>query len=47
MNVQHEVKLLVTELKRLGTLNADGLYETPFGVIFADTRCANIFEGKK
>lgn len=45
MNVAHEVELLVQEIKRLGTQNADGNYETTFGVLFHDTRCANIFEG--
>ncbi|XP_057292695.1 costars family protein ABRACL-like [Hydractinia symbiolongicarpus] len=44
MNVAHEVELLVQEIKRLGTQNADGNYETTFGVLFHDTRCANIFE---
>lgn len=45
MNVEHEVKLLVTELKRLGSPNADGNIAVKFGVLFADDRCANIFEG--
>ncbi|XP_031563884.1 costars family protein v1g158749-like [Actinia tenebrosa] len=44
MNVEHEVNLLVEELKRLGTPNADGQYVVKFGVLFSDDRCANIFE---
>lgn len=44
MNVEHEVKLLVEEMKRLGTKNGEGQYEVKFGVLFNDTRCANIFE---
>ena len=47
MNVEHEVKLLVQELKRLGSPNADGNITVTFGVIFNDDRCANIFEGEK
>ena len=45
MNVEHEVKLLVTELKRLGSPNADGNISVKFGALFNDDRCANIFEG--
>ena len=45
MNVEHEIKLLVQELKRLGSPNADGNISVKFGVLFADDRCANIFEG--
>ena len=44
MNVAHEVTLLQEEMARLGTKNDDGLYEVPFGVLFNDDRCANIFE---
>lgn len=44
MNVEHEVKLLVQELKRLGSPNADGQITVKFGVLFNDDRCANIFE---
>ena len=47
MNVEHEVKLLVQEIKRLGTPNADGQVSVKFGVLFNDDRCANIFEGEK
>ena len=46
MNVEHEVKLLVQELKRLGSPNADGQITVTFGVLFNDDRCANIFEGE-
>ena len=45
MNVEHEIKLLVQELKRLGSPNADSNISVKFGVLFADDRCANIFEG--
>lgn len=44
MNVEHEVKLLVEEIKRLGTPNSDGQQVVKFGVLFADDRCANLFE---
>lgn len=44
MNVEHEVKLLVDEIKRLGSTNADGQVSVKFGVLFNDDRCANIFE---
>ena len=44
MNVEHEVELLVEEIKRLGSPNADGLTTVPFGVLFRDDRCANLFE---
>ena len=47
MNVEHEVKLLVEEIKRLGSPNADGQVSVKFGVLFSDDRCANIFEGKE
>ncbi|XP_043920622.1 costars family protein ABRACL [Protopterus annectens] len=44
MNVDHEVKQLVEEIHRLGTKNADGQLSVKFGVLFADERCANVFE---
>lgn len=44
MNVDHEVKLLVEEIQRLGVKNADGKMTVTFGVLFSDDRCANIFE---
>ena len=47
MNVQHEVELLVEEIKRLGAAKADGKYVVTFGVLFNDDRCANIFEGDR
>lgn len=46
MNIEHEVQLLKGEIKRLGKLNEQGKYVVTFGVLFNDTRCANIFEGK-
>ncbi|KAM8726017.1 costars family protein ABRACL [Acanthopagrus latus] len=44
MNVAHEVELLVQEIQRLGSKNADGQVTVKFGVLFNDDRCANIFE---
>jgi len=44
MNVEHEVQLLVREIKRLGTEGKDGCVEVTFGTIFNDDDCANIFE---
>ena len=44
MDVNHEVKLLIQEMKRLGTPNADGQVVVKFGVLFSDDKCANLFE---
>ncbi|XP_004550622.1 costars family protein ABRACL [Maylandia zebra] len=44
MNVSHEIDLLVQEIQRLGSKNADGKCSVKFGVLFNDDRCANIFE---
>ncbi|KAM4771691.1 costars family protein ABRACL [Rhinophrynus dorsalis] len=44
MNVDHEVNLLVEEIRRLGTTGADGKLSVKFGVLFADDKCANLFE---
>ncbi|XP_038195113.1 LOW QUALITY PROTEIN: costars family protein ABRACL [Arvicola amphibius] len=44
MNVDHEVNLLVEEIRRLGSKNADGKLSVKFGVLFQDDRCANLFE---
>lgn len=44
MDVEGEVKTLVEEVKRLGTVNAEGKISVKFGVLFKDDRCANIFE---
>ncbi|CAM2111699.1 unnamed protein product [Caretta caretta] len=44
MNVEHEINLLVEEIRRLGTKNADGKLSVKFGVLFADEKCANLFE---
>uniref|UniRef100_A0A8C6SYG6 Costars family protein ABRACL n=1 Tax=Neogobius melanostomus TaxID=47308 RepID=A0A8C6SYG6_9GOBI len=44
MNIDHEVKLLVEEIQRLGETNASGQMSVKFGVLFSDDRCANIFE---
>ena len=44
MNVEHEIQLLIQEIKRLGSPNADGQIVVKFGVIFSDDKCANLFE---
>ena len=44
MNVEHEVQLLVQEIKGLGSPNADGQMVVKFGVLFSDDKCANLFE---
>ena len=44
MNVEHEVELLVEEIRRLGAPNAEGKTAVTFGVLFRDDRCANLFE---
>ncbi|XP_064365130.1 costars family protein ABRACL isoform X2 [Dromaius novaehollandiae] len=44
MNVEHEINLLVEEIRRLGSKNADGQVSVKFGVLFADEKCANLFE---
>ncbi|XP_038058294.1 costars family protein ABRACL-like [Patiria miniata] len=44
MNVEHEVKLLIDEIKRLGSPGPDGKVAVTFGVLFNDDKCANIFE---
>ena len=44
MNVAHEVELLVGEMKRLRSPNADGKIAVTFGTLFSDDKCANLFE---
>uniref|UniRef100_A0AAY5ESM4 Costars family protein ABRACL n=2 Tax=Electrophorus electricus TaxID=8005 RepID=A0AAY5ESM4_ELEEL len=44
MNVDHEITLLVDEIQRLGSKNADGRTSVKFGVLFNDDKCANLFE---
>ena len=45
MDVNHEVKLLVEEITRLGSPRSeDGKIVVKFGVLFSDDRCANLFE---
>ncbi|XP_073527444.1 costars family protein ABRACL isoform X1 [Phyllobates terribilis] len=44
MNVEHEVGLLVEEIRRLGTKGNDGKLSVKFGVLFNDDKCANLFE---
>lgn len=44
MDVDHEIGLLIQEIKRLGTPNSNGQTSVKFGVLFADDKCANLFE---
>ncbi|XP_028809012.1 costars family protein ABRACL [Denticeps clupeoides] len=44
MNVEHEIALLMEEIRRLGMKNADGNFSVKFGVLFNDEKCANLFE---
>ncbi len=44
MNVEHEVELLIVEIKRLGSPNSEGQTVVKFGTLFQDDRCANLFE---
>lgn len=44
MNVEHEVKLLIEEIKRLGKPNDKGQPVVKFGVIVKDEKCGDIFE---
>ncbi|XP_078262022.1 costars family protein ABRACL [Rhinoraja longicauda] len=44
MNVDHEISLLIEEIRRLGSSGPDGKIKVTFGVLFNDERCANIFE---
>lgn len=44
MNVQHEIELLIGEIKRLGTENEEGKMVVKFGTLFSDDKCANLFE---
>mmetsp|Transcript_32377 Transcript_32377/g.102799 ORF Transcript_32377/g.102799 Transcript_32377/m.102799 type:complete len:82 (-) Transcript_32377:24-269(-) len=40
----HEVKLLLEEMERLGSRGADGKLVCKFGALIHDDRCSNIFE---
>mmetsp|Transcript_9982 Transcript_9982/g.40362 ORF Transcript_9982/g.40362 Transcript_9982/m.40362 type:complete len:83 (+) Transcript_9982:102-350(+) len=44
LNVEEEVAQLREEIRRLGSEGPDGKIAVKFGVLFADDRCANIFE---
>ncbi|XP_068087784.1 costars family protein ABRACL [Hyperolius riggenbachi] len=44
MNVDHEIKLLVEQMHRLGKRDGDGMLKVKFGVLFNDDTCANLFE---
>ncbi|XP_063724115.1 costars family protein v1g158749-like [Symsagittifera roscoffensis] len=45
MDVEKEVEMLKEEIKRLSEeSNSDGRPVVTFGVLFADDKCANIFE---
>lgn len=42
--MDHEIELLVQEIKRLGSPGADGKIAVKFGILFSDDKCANLFE---
>ena len=42
--VEHDISLLVTEIRRLGQEQADGSFTTTFGSLFADDRVQNSIE---
>ncbi|XP_062912513.1 costars family protein ABRACL isoform X2 [Mobula hypostoma] len=44
MNIDHEIGLLIEEIRRLGSPGPDGKIRVKFGVLFTDDRCANLFE---
>ncbi|XP_020373990.1 costars family protein ABRACL [Rhincodon typus] len=44
MDTEHEVDLLIEEIRRLGSTGEDGKIRVKFGVLFADDKCANLFE---
>lgn len=44
MNIEHEIKQLIEEMKRLGKPNDKGQPVVKFGVIVKDERCGDIFE---
>eukprot|EP00794_Sanderia_malayensis_P003856 gene3856-4389_t len=44
MNVDHEIELLIQEVKRLGSPNSNGKLAVTFGTLFNDDKCANLFE---
>ncbi|XP_060687221.1 costars family protein ABRACL [Hemiscyllium ocellatum] len=44
MNTEHEIDLLIEEIRRLGSSGADGKIRVKFGVLFSDDKCANLFE---
>ncbi|EGG13863.1 hypothetical protein DFA_11624 [Cavenderia fasciculata] len=44
MDVDHEVKLLVDAINRLGTKGANGKVSVKYGVLFNDDEVANTFE---
>lgn len=44
MNIEHEIKLLIEEIKRLGKPNEKGQPVVKFGVIVKDEKCGDIFE---
>ena len=42
--VDKEVEQLKKDIVRLGSINADGLYEVPFGVLFDDEQAQQYYE---
>ncbi|XP_043551275.1 costars family protein ABRACL [Chiloscyllium plagiosum] len=44
MNTEHEIDLLIEEIRRLGSSGADGKIRVKFGMLFSDDKCTNLFE---
>ncbi|GCC32980.1 hypothetical protein chiPu_0011444 [Chiloscyllium punctatum] len=44
MDVEHEIDLLIEEIRRLGSSGADGKIRVKFGLLFSDDKCSNLFE---
>ncbi|XP_032881878.1 costars family protein ABRACL isoform X1 [Amblyraja radiata] len=44
MDTNNEIRLLIEEIRRLGSPGPDGKIRVKFGVLFNDDRCANLFE---
>jgi hypothetical protein len=42
--VDEEVEEMKKDIKRLGTLNAEGKYSVPFGVLFDDEKTQQYYE---
>ncbi|KXS19922.1 C6orf115 protein [Gonapodya prolifera JEL478] len=44
MKVEEEIELLISEIKRLGTKDANGIVSVKYGKLFSDDKVANTFE---